>query len=1152
MVDSGLGNLFVRYASALMFGALAILFRWLLDPWLGSTYPLVAIFGAVGAAVWFSGYLPAIVTALASFGAASYLFIEPRGVPFPTDAQAWLGFLVFAVSCALIIGFGEGMRRATQRAREHEHEIQQRQLRLEQEIENRQDAETRLIHANSRIATILESITDAFYVVDREWRYAYINPQAESYFQQGKEALIGKVIWEIFPHMRGTVFEERYRLALDTGTAAHFEARSPKHGRFLEVHAYPTEDGLSVFFRDITELREAAEALRRSEERFRLAAEAVNGVIYDIDVPNNRIEYTRGLLRILGYRPEEISNTIAWWQEQIHPDDLPVVRRETERMLEHGDWYDIEFRVRHRDGRWIHIMDRGLVLRDASGKIVRTVGCYQDITHFRFAQDALKRSEERFRSLISLTTSIIWVTDPQGRIVAEQPSWSAYTGQSWPQYRDDGWLNGLHPDDRARVSDEWQRARSDSSLLYAEVRVWHAASGAYRHCEARGVPIRNVDGTLREWVGMYVDVEETKQREQRLRESEAKFRSLFDLGVVPMAFWHADGRILEANDAYLRLTGHTRDELANGELSWGSHVAPGQLTHFSERALMELQGTGYCTPFENVYQLKDGRRIPVLVGGCMLPGHADVGIGFALDLSERERAEEQLYRASQRLKSFISNTPLAVVEWDRDFHIVDWAGEAEKIFGWSAGEALGKTTNDLRLVYEEDRQAVERVAQALTNPANRHVISQNRNYTKEGRIIHCEWYSSILTDEKGNMEGALSLVLDVTERKRLESELHLRIEELDEGHRRKDEFLALLAHELRNPLAPIRNSVEVLRTPNLPAAALQNARAIIDRQVQQMARLIDDLMDVSRISRGKINLKKERVSLALIVMNAIEASRPFIKASRHELIMQLPQTPVYLNADVIRLSQVFLNLLNNAAKYTPPGGRITLMAERDGPDVVVMVRDTGIGIPAEHLPDIFDMFTQVDRSLERQQGGLGIGLTLVRRLVEMHGGKVEAHSMGTGTGSEFMVRLPTVQEPASEPISMPQVPEEEPRSAGCKIVVVDDNKDSAESLAMILNIMGHEVSVAHDGIAAVEAVDKHRPDIVLLDIGLPRLNGYDAARRIRSEVWGKDITLVALTGWGQESDKNRAAEAGFDYHLTKPVDPDTLEKILANVQRSAA
>jgi len=369
--------------------------------------------------------------------------------------------------------------------------------------------------------------------------------------------------------------------------------------------------------------------------------------------------------------------------------------------------------------------------------------------------------------------------------------------------------------------------------------------------------------------------------------------------------------------------------------------------------------------------------------------------------------------------------------------------------------------------------------------------------------------------------------------------------------RKKNEFLATLAHELRNPLAPLRNGLQLIKLAKNDPAAIEQARPMMERQLGQMVRLIDDLMDLTRITQGKIVLQKKRLALSAVVRNAVDTSRPLVEAASHELILDVPDEPIYVDGDEVRLSQIITNLLNNSAKYTQDGGRIQLTVARQASDAVISVKDNGVGIPAPMLPKVFEMFTQVDRSLEKSQGGLGIGLSIVQQLVEMHGGTINAHSDGHGLGSTFVVRLPVV-------LSLAQPHRADEAEAGAKpaarrrILVVDDNRDAAISLAMMLKIMGNDTQTAHDGLEAIDVAAAFRPDVILLDIGMPKLNGYDACRRIRQQPWGQSIVLVACTGWGQAEDKHMAQDAGFNSHLTKPIDPADLGKLLAELQASTA
>jgi signal transduction histidine kinase len=428
-----------------------------------------------------------------------------------------------------------------------------------------------------------------------------------------------------------------------------------------------------------------------------------------------------------------------------------------------------------------------------------------------------------------------------------------------------------------------------------------------------------------------------------------------------------------------------------------------------------------------------------------------------------------------------------------------------------------------------------------------------------------EALNSTLSQANSELASAnRSLQTEITERARVELALK-------EADRHKDEFLAMLAHELRNPLAPIYNAVQLMRRKHLDDPQLSWSRDVIERQIAHLSRLVDDLLDVSRITRGKINLTKESLDVNSLIARAVETTHPLIAERSHDLIVQVPEEPVKVLGDPTRLTQALGNVLSNAAKYTERGGRITIVVRLDGAEVAIRVHDTGEGIPADLLPVIFNLFTQLDRTSGRAQGGLGIGLALVRRLVEMHGGSVTAHSDGVGKGSEFVIRLPIHIDVEVHPSGTPselarvsattdvsingQVPlmngfEGSPLAAAPadrvkrRILLADDNSDALESLATLLELGGHEVVTASNGALALECAERHRPEVALLDIGMPMLDGYEVARRIRVQPWGQSVTLVALTGWGQDSDRRRSREAGFDSHLVKPLDLDKLTELL--------
>jgi PAS domain S-box-containing protein len=526
--------------------------------------------------------------------------------------------------------------------------------------------------------------------------------------------------------------------------------------------------------------------------------------------------------------------------------------------------------------------------------------------------------------------------------------------------------------------------------------------------------------------------------------------------------------------------------------------------------------------------------------------------GVMFDITERRQAEEALRRSERHLQ-FIADataTYLAHCNAERRYVFVNRA-YAERL-GLTPDQIVGRTVVEVLgdRAYESIRPYTDRVLSGETFQ-----YEVNLEYPRIGRRhMHCSYTPE--RDAQGRIVGWVAALMDITDRHRLEQALRESEESLQEAGRRKDEFLATLAHELRNPLAPIRHALEILQIQGSPEPGVQWARGVIGRQVEQLSRLVDDLLDVSRITRGKIELRQERVELSVILDRALETSRPLIEASRHHLTVTVPEEPLSLLADATRMAQVVSNLLNNAAKYTWAGGHIELSAKSEADHVVIRVKDDGIGIPLEMRSRIFDMFTQVDTSLERAQGGLGIGLTIGRRLVEMHGGTLEVESAGLGQGSELIVRLPLTPGTAPPPPGIQEtrseVPGEAPGEApgprsALRILVVDDNEDSADSLAVWLGLMGHDARTAHDGPQALATAQEHRPELIFLDIGMPGMNGYEVARRLRQQPETRDVTLIAVTGWGQDEDRRQSREAGFDQHLVKPLEPRSLETLLAGL-----
>ena len=502
---------------------------------------------------------------------------------------------------------------------------------------------------------------------------------------------------------------------------------------------------------------------------------------------------------------------------------------------------------------------------------------------------------------------------------------------------------------------------------------------------------------------------------------------------------------------------------------------------------------------------------------------------------ELRRQTEALRDSEENFRSMFAVSSVGIAQADiaaRRFIRVNAAFCA--MTGYTEAELLALNVDELN--HPDDRATDSALFGRLVRGETPDYRSEKRYVRKDGRVIWVLASGNVVRDAEGRPLHAWAVVQDITARKEAENGLR-------EADRRKDEFLATLAHELRNPLAPIRNAVEILKRVGPADPILVRNHSVIDRQVRHMARLLDDLLDVSRITRNRLELRRERVELADVVRVAIETSRPLIDRNAHDLSVTLPPGRIPLDADPVRLAQVFSNLLNNAARYTEPGGRIWLSAARHGGEVVVSVRDNGVGIDADMLPRVFDLFSQAAPALQRSQGGLGIGLSLVKGLVEMHGGRIAAHSDGPGQGSEFTVRLPIAVVETADRDAAAQ--DGAPAAGVRRILVVDDIEDNADTMATLLRELGNDVRTAYGGAEAVEAAADFRPSVVLLDIGMPRVTGLDAARMIRAQPWGAKICLIALTGWAGPEDRRRTQDAGFDHHLVKPVDYTQLLRLLA-------
>jgi PAS domain S-box-containing protein len=670
--------------------------------------------------------------------------------------------------------------------------------------------------------------------------------------------------------------------------------------------------------------------------------------------------------------------------------------------------------------------------------------------------------------------------------------------------------------------------------------------GGKCYIDDSAAPIRDEHGKVSGCVLIFRDVTAQRRSEQERAAQLHTARllaSIVESSDDAIISKSLDSVIRSWNAAAERLFGYSAQEAIGRHISL---VIPPERIAEEDHIIASLKAGQRIEHFETERQRQDGQRILVSLTVSPIKDDAGAVVGaskIVRDITERKRAEAD----RERFVTLIENSTdfIGICDLNGVPLFINRAG-LEMVGLDSLDDARAATVDEF--FFPEDRPRImhEFFPQVLEK-GHGEIEVRFRNFkTGEGRWMS---YKVLVLRDTAEKPTALATVSqDVTERKRLEDSLRQLAAHLSEADRRKDEFLATLAHELRNPLAPLLNMLEVLKRADGDNETLQCAREAMDRQLAQLVRLVDDLLDLNRITYNRLELRQSQVALSSVIQQAVETSRPHADAAGHELLVSLPEEPLYTYADPARLAQVFDNLLNNSCKYMKPGGKIWVTAEREGAEVVVTIKDTGSGIPPDKLNSIFDMFMQVDRSLERSQSGLGIGLTLVKRLVEMHGGSIVARSAGEGRGSEFAVRLPIlvgVTEPAPVPSAAPELPQTR------RVLIVDDNSDAAVSLALLLKISGNDTYTAHDGLEALEAFERYRPEVMLLDIGLPKLNGHEVCRRIRERPGGWDVVIVALTGWGQESDRRKSQGAGFDGHLVKPVDYGTLMDLLSSLEARA-
>ena len=839
--------------------------------------------------------------------------------------------------------------------------------------------------------------------------------------------------------------------------------------------------------------------------------------------------WNAGATRLFGFSAEEMIGQSI--ERMIPPGRIDEEAGITARIAagERIDHYETA-RVA-KDGREIDVSLTISPVKDAKGNVVGISRILRDIGDRKRAEQALRDSLKEVTDLRAALDehAIVAITDPHCAITYANDKFRAISKYSREELLGQNHRiinSGFHPPEFVR--DLW--------TTIASGRVWRgelsnrAKDGSIYWTETTIAPFLDEKGKPRQYVAICTDITERTLTEDMLREGQLRMQLATEATEVGIWEWNTITNVVRWDAQMFRIYGipPTEDGLVNYDI-WAGAVLPEELAR-QEELMREHAREGGVNHREFRIRRKDNGECRDIQAAETLranaQGQTEWVVGTNLDVTDRKRSEAALRSSEARFRALVEQATDGIFVADARGAYIDVNSAGCAMLGYSRDELLRLTIADV-----VDPSEVERIGPEVARfEGEEMVVSEWRFRRKDGSNFTGEVRGRQLAD--GRLQA---IVIDITERKARELDLR-------EAAQRKDEFLAMLAHELRNPLAPIRYAARVLGKLDVDEPRVHWARDVIERQVAHLARLVDELLDISRIARGKINLTKAPVELSELVRQACEAAQPLMSAKGHRFEVMLPDKRVTIEGDLVRLVQVLQNLLDNAAKYTPEGGRVELVAGLSGREVEIEVRDNGAGIPASLLPEVFDLFRQGEHGPDRSRGGLGIGLTLVRQLVELHGGRVEAHSAGLGQGASFTVRLPAAIDAAENPSPTEEGPLAEPM--GLRVLVVDDDVAVAESTAMLLRLEGHEIRCANSGEAALRLCREFQPEAVLLDIGLPGQDGYEIAREIRSLPGGAELKLIAVSGYGHEAAVARGREAGFDRYLVKPVDPEKLSALL--------
>ena len=865
-------------------------------------------------------------------------------------------------------------------------------------------------------------------------------------------------------------------------------------------------------------------ALRESEAKFRAITDAMPQMVWSTLPDGFHDFYNQRWYDFTGLAPGETDG--ERWATVFHPDDRERAWDVWRHALDTGEQYEIEYRLRHHSGGYRWVLGRALPVRDDQGRIVRWMGTCTDIDQQKRNEAILRDARLRQEAALVAADIGTWTYDLRDdRIYADQNLARLFgvdAGAAAGGALDD-YLAAIHPDDLAMTRAAIEEAVATGGSYECTYRV-RGGHGEWRHLLARGKVTLDEDGKPAWLPGIVLDVSRRQRAEQALRESETRFRRLADSNVVGIIRYRMDGAIVDANRAFLDMLGFTQEELERGELSSAS-LTPPEWSDANDEVMARLRSDGRMENYIKEYFRKDGSRASVQIGAATIEPGGDEGIAYVVDISPIRAAQQALQASEAQFRAVVDNIPQLAWMAEPDGQVSWYNSRWHAYTGLSPDQTSGW---GWRKAHHPDYQ--DTATANYLDHIRRGVVWED-TFPLRGADGGYRWFLSRavpIRDAGGAIVRWFGTNTDITVQREATNALR-------EADKRKDEFLAMLAHELRNPLAPITAAADFLKIGKADEARIRQVTAIISRQASHMTGLIDDLLDVSRVTRGLITLERAPAPLAGLVGEAVEQVRPLVKAKDHHLELHMPPDEALVYGDRKRLVQIFANLLGNAAKYTPEGGRIDLHIRVAPEEVEVCVCDDGIGMSPELVARAFELFSQGERSADRSQGGLGIGLALVKSLVELHGGTVRAESGGPGRGSRFGVMLPRFhQEPEPADAVLASAAEVAPAEA-LEVLIVDDNIDAAQILAMYIEALGHRAIVRHSPSRALEDAARRRPDLCVLDIGLPEFDGHELARRLRALPGMQHVPLVALSGYGQAQDRDKALAAGFDRHFVKPV-----------------